>query len=174
MRHLPSRTSPSTSAIEDGGEIAGLVAVHTPGHAPDHICLARADGLLFTGDHVMSWSTTVVPPPPRGNMVAFFASLRRLIARDDRLYLPGHGPALPDPRAYVQDLLSRREAREAAIARALGPNAISTAELMDRLYSKVDPILRRAAERNVMSHLVKLEAEGRAERDGESWRLPAA
>jgi glyoxylase-like metal-dependent hydrolase (beta-lactamase superfamily II) len=118
----------------------------------------------------MSWSSSVVSPPG-GNMRVYFASLERLLTRDDDLYLPGHGPMLPDPRALVRDLLAHRRDREAAIAAKLREGAAGTATLMDALYSKQHPMLRRAAERNVLAHLQKLEEEGRVERDGAAWKL---
>lgn len=80
--------------LNDGDVVAGLTALRTPGHASDHLCFAAADGTLFSADHVMSWSSSVISPLD-GDMAAYFASLRRLLARDDRLYLPGHGPPLP-------------------------------------------------------------------------------
>jgi glyoxylase-like metal-dependent hydrolase (beta-lactamase superfamily II) len=155
--------------LDHGDVVAGFTAVHTPGHAPDHLCFAFADGVLFSADHVMAWSTSVVSPPS-GDMAAYFASLRLLLGRDDRVYLPGHGPALTRPRPYVRDLLSHRIARENAIAAALAAGPADTHALMDALYSKLDPMLRRAAERNVLAHLLKLEAEGRVARDGGAWR----
>jgi glyoxylase-like metal-dependent hydrolase (beta-lactamase superfamily II) len=157
--------------LDDGDEIAGLVALHTPGHAPDHLCFARAaDDILFTADHVMSWSSSVVSPP-RGDMLAYFRSLERLLARRDAVFLPGHGPALPDPRVLVAELLHHRRIREQAIADALRvDSAVSTYHLMDTIYSKLHPDLRLAAQRNVLAHLLKLEAEGKARRDGEEWR----
>jgi glyoxylase-like metal-dependent hydrolase (beta-lactamase superfamily II) len=159
-------------ALEDGDVIAGLVALHTPGHASDHLCFAAADGTLFSADHVMSWGSSVVSPPD-GDMVAYFASLRRLLARDDRIYLPGHGPPLPEPRNFVAELLRHREAREAAIAAALGRHPVGTAQLVAGVYGEVHPGLLRAAERTVIAHLLKLEREGRAARVGESWRAGA-
>ncbi len=99
--------------IHDGDTVAGMEAVFTPGHAADHVCFARPDGILFSADHVMSWSSSVVSPPG-GDMAAYFRSLQRLLDRpSDRLYLPGHGPALPDPHPYVAALLQHRVAREA-------------------------------------------------------------
>jgi glyoxylase-like metal-dependent hydrolase (beta-lactamase superfamily II) len=156
-------------ALEDGDEIAGLTAIFTPGHAADHLCFAWRDGVLFTADHVMAWSSSVVSPP-RGDMGAYFASLELLIARPDRLYLCGHGPALPDPQPYVRDLLAHRVRRETAIADAIAGTPSDTHSLMERLYSKLDPTLRRAAERNVLAHLLKLQTEGRVVQDGEVWR----
>lgn len=147
--------------LHDGSRIGSLTAVHTPGHAPDHLCFARPDGLCFTGDHVMAWCSSVVAPPPRGDMAAFFASLQRLIDRDDRLYLPGHGPALENPRPYVQNLLDRRMAREAEIEAAVQKGLSDPFAIAAILYHKSNPVLKRAAERNVLSHLSKLVAEGR-------------
>lgn len=162
-------------ALRDGDRAAGLVALHTPGHAADHLCFAADDGTLFGADHVMTWSSSVVR-----DMAAYFASLRRVLARDDRVLLPGHGPPMPEPRAYVQRLLEHRRAREDAIlgllhrAAASGPaRATVTTETLTRaLYPDVDARLVRAAERNVLAHLDKLAAESKAVRDGEGWREP--
>ena len=99
-------------------------------------------------------------------MAAYFASLRRLIARTDRLYFPGHGPAFPNPRPYVQDLLDRRLAREREIETAVRDGLSDPYEIAASLYQKVNPVLRRAAERNVLSHLSKLVEEGRVKKDG--------
>jgi glyoxylase-like metal-dependent hydrolase (beta-lactamase superfamily II) len=155
--------------LQDGETGAGLMAVFTPGHAADHICFARPDGLLFSGDHVMSWSSSVVSPPG-GDMSAYFASLERLLTRPDTIYLPGHGPKLPDPQPFVRSLLDHRIAREQAIAAAIARQPYSTIGLVDALYSKIDPVLRLAAERNVIAHLAKLEREGRARRHGDEWQ----
>jgi len=154
--------------VADGEEVAGLTVVHTPGHCADHICFAMPGGVLFSADHVMAWSTTVVSPPG-GVMRDYFASLERLLAREDTLYLPGHGPPLPAPHAYVGDLLKHRQARERAIAAALRNGPADSRALMHALYGKLNPTLQRAAERNVVAHLLKLESEGRAARDGEMW-----
>jgi glyoxylase-like metal-dependent hydrolase (beta-lactamase superfamily II) len=159
--------------LGNGDSIAGMQAIHTPGHASDHLCFAlpASDGtaVLFSADHVMSWSTSVVSPPG-GDMAAYFASLRLLLDRTDDVYLPGHGPALPEPRALVREMLTHRMMREQAIQRALGKGAAGTFALMNTLYSQVHPRLRRAAERNVLAHLLKLETEGKVMRDGELWR----
>lgn len=160
--------------LSDGDTIAGMVALHTPGHASDHLCYAMTsqDGrkVLFSADHVMSWSTSVVSPPG-GNMADYFRSLGKLLERDDEVFLPGHGPQLPDPRALVREMLHHRQIREHAIREKLvqdGP--ANTYTLMDTIYSQVHPRLRRAAERNVLAHLMKLEEEGRVVREGEVWR----
>ena len=154
--------------LRDGDAVDGWQAVFTPGHAADHLCFAGPDRVLFSADRVMSWSSSVVSPPG-GVMADYFASLRRLLARDDRLYLPGHGPPLPDPLPFVQDLLAHRQAREDAIVAALGAVPLTTKALTDLLYSQVDERLRRAAERNVLAHLLKLRDEKRAADNGEGW-----
>jgi glyoxylase-like metal-dependent hydrolase (beta-lactamase superfamily II) len=159
--------------LEDRWVISGLTAIHTPGHAADHICLAMTaqDGtkVLFSADHVMSWSSSIVSPP-FGDMAKYFDSLKLLLDRDDEIFLPGHGPKLPAPRDLVRDLLRHREAREAALAAELSKGKSDTHALMNALYSQVDPRLRKAAERNVLAHLLKLETEGRVVREGETWR----
>ena len=160
--------------LADGDTVAGMLALHTPGHASDHLCYAlRAkDGtaVLFSADHVMSWSTSVVSPPG-GNMGDYFSSLRRLLDRADEVFLPGHGPALADPRVLVGEMLHHRQVRERAIETKLtADGAANTFTIMDTVYSQVHPRLRRAAERNVLAHLMKLEAEGKVVRDGELWR----
>lgn len=172
-RASPLATFTPDIPLDDGQTVAGLTAVHTPGHAPDHLCFATVrDGLriLFSGDHVMSWSSSIVNPPD-GDMADYFASLRRLLDRDDELYLPGHGPKLPEPRALAADLLAHREARERGIRKALaGRPPTGTRALTDELYSQTHPMLRLAAERNVLAHLIKLEREGAASRDGDLWQ----
>ena len=155
--------------IHDGESVLGMEAVFTPGHAADHLCFARPDGVLFSADHVMGWSSSIVSPPG-GDMAAYFASLRRLLARPEATYLPGHGPALTDPHPYVAALLDHRIAREHAIAAALQAGPQTSNGLVEALYSKIDPILKMAAERNVLAHLMKLEGEGRVTRHGEAWQ----
>ena len=159
--------------LANGDRIAGMTAIHTPGHASDHLCFAlpASDGtdVLFSADHVMSWSTSVVSPPG-GDMLAYFASLRLLLGRTDDVFLPGHGPPLPAPRNLVREMLTHRLMREQAIQRKLAQGPAGTYVLMDTLYSQLHPRLRRAAERNVLAHLLKLEAEGKVQRDGEMWR----
>jgi glyoxylase-like metal-dependent hydrolase (beta-lactamase superfamily II) len=160
--------------LEHGGSVAGMIALHTPGHAADHLCFAlpaaSGEKVLFSADHVMSWSTSVVSPPG-GDMRDYFDSLKLLLERDDDIYLPGHGPKLPDPRGLVRELLTHRLIREQAIARKLQDGPSDTYTIMSALYSQVHPRLRRAAERNVLAHLLKMEAEGKTAREGELWRI---
>jgi glyoxylase-like metal-dependent hydrolase (beta-lactamase superfamily II) len=156
--------------IRDGDTVLGMTAIHTPGHASDHLCFALPGGIVFTADHIMSWSSSIVSPPG-GDMAAYVASLHRMLSRGDHLYLPGHGPPLPGPKPYVEDLIAYRVRREKAILRALGDGPSSTWDLVDRLYSKTHPWLRQAAERNVVAHLLKLQGEGLVREDGERWRV---
>ncbi|MCC6718449.1 MAG: MBL fold metallo-hydrolase [Acetobacteraceae bacterium] len=155
-------------AMRDGDEVTGWTAIHTPGHASDHLCFARG-GVVFTADHIMSWSTSIVSPP-NGNMTDYFASLRLLLARPDTMYLPGHGPMITDPHPFTRALLAHRTLREQAIAASLKTGPKSTMALVDALYTTIGAHLRPAAQRNVIAHLEKLRDEGRAVEDGETWR----
>ena len=163
--------------LREGDRAGDWTALHTPGHASDHVCFAGPGGILFSADHVMAWSSSVVGPPG-GNMRHYFASLERLLGRDEAVYLPGHGPPLQDPRPFVRALLDHRKSRENAILAALTPSPQTSHSLMERLYSKVDPALKRAAERNVAAHLHKLSEEGLASNDSDGWvvspRMPSA
>ena len=103
----------------DGDEIAGgkwrFEAVHTPGHTSNHLCFALPDaGILFSGDHVMGWSTSVIAPPD-GDMAAYMASLDKLLARRDAVYWPTHGPAITEPQRHVRAFIAHRREREAGI-----------------------------------------------------------
>ena len=154
--------------LGEGGSVAGWTALHTPGHAADHLCLARADGTVLTGDHVMSFSSSVVIPP-EGDMAAYMAGLRRLLARADTLYLPGHGPPIAAPRPFTTALLAHRERREADIVALLRAAPFSVADLVGRLYPDLDPRLSRAAGASVLAHLLKLGAEGIAGKRNGVW-----
>jgi glyoxylase-like metal-dependent hydrolase (beta-lactamase superfamily II) len=158
--------------LEHGASFAGMTALHTPGHASDHLCFAltlkNGEKVLFSADHVMSWSTSIVSPPG-GDMRDYFNSLKMLLDRDDSVYLPGHGPPLREPRALVQEMLTHRMIREQAIVDKLRAGPADPYTIMDALYSQLNPRLRRAAERNVLAHLLKLEVDGKAARQGELW-----
>ena len=163
---------PSWIRLRDGDRIGGLDVLHTPGHAMDHLCFAHEDGILFSGDHVMGWSTSVVPPPPHGDLVAFIDNLRRVRDRDDRLMLSAHGPAIQHPSELVQSLLDHRAAREASIAAVLSSKPASLETVLGRAYFNLRPELLHPARSNLLSHLNKLQAEGRAVSDAEGWRSP--
>jgi glyoxylase-like metal-dependent hydrolase (beta-lactamase superfamily II) len=156
-------------ALSDGDSVAGLTALHTPGHASDHLCFAWEDGALFSGDHVMSWNTSIVSPPD-GNMAAYMDSLRRLIARDDRVFYCGHGPVLKNPAALMRGMLSHRLLRESAVLSALSEGAHTQDAIVERLYAELEPRIKPAAARTVLAHLLKLQAEGRAILADGAWQ----
>jgi glyoxylase-like metal-dependent hydrolase (beta-lactamase superfamily II) len=161
-------------ALADGDVVAGLMALHTPGHASDHLCFAQlGTGVLFSGDHVMSWSTSIVSPPD-GDMAAYMAGLRRLLGRDDTLYLCGHGAPLPNPLPLVRGMLSHRAGREAAIVGALGRGPATPDALVAAMYGGLEAHLVPAARRSVLAHLLKLQAEERAVEADDMWFLIGA
>ena len=161
--------------LGDGERISGpdwtLRAVATPGHTSNHLCFALEEsGALFTGDHVMGWSTSVISPPD-GDMTAYMASLQKLYERDDRIYYPAHGPAVEKPRQLVRGMMGHRKQREKQILRQLEPGAREISAMVPQMYKGVDPKLWPAAGRSVLAHLIDLESRGRVLRDGESWSL---
>lgn len=154
--------------LVDGEVVAGdgwrLQAIATPGHLPGHLAFAAGD-LMFTGDHVMGWATTFVSPPD-GDMGAYMASLARLRANPARRFLPGHGPAIDDPAARLDELIAHRRAREAAILARLGPRPQTAAALARDIYTDTPAALMPAAARSVLAHLIDLAERGRAGFDG--------
>ena len=161
--------------LEDGETLEGegwtLAAVATPGHTTNHLCFAFGD-ILFTGDHVMGWSTTVIAPPD-GDMADYMASLDMLLARDDRLYFPAHGPAVEKPRAHVRALINHRRMREKQILERLGQGIGRIPAMVETMYRAVAPRLHPAAGRSVLAHLIDLERRGLVSREGEEWTLRA-
>ncbi len=144
-----------------------LVAVATPGHTSNHLCYAVGDA-LFTGDHVMGWSTTVVFPPD-GDMAAYMTSLEKLRGRDDRIFFPAHGPPVAKPQQYLRGLIGHRMQRERQIRRLLDCAARAVPEIVAAAYPGLDPRLTTAAGGSVLAHLLDLEARGLVERQGETW-----
>ncbi len=137
-----------------------LRAVHTPGHTSNHLCFALTeDEALFTGDHVMGWSTTVIAPPD-GDMAAYFDSLRRVMARHDRVLWPTHGAPVTEPGPYLEAFLAHRLEREAQVLAAVRSGRAEVAEMVKLLYADVREELHKAAGRSVLAHLVKLVADG--------------
>lgn len=149
--------------LDDGDLIGDLTAIYTPGHAGDHLCFYilgdNGQKILFSGDHVMSWSSSIVNPPD-GDMRAYYASLELLLRRDDDVYLCGHGPLLNKPQALTAQLLSHRQFREKTIIDELRKQDLTIADLAARLYHKSDLYLKGAAQRNVLAHLLKLTKDG--------------
>jgi glyoxylase-like metal-dependent hydrolase (beta-lactamase superfamily II) len=143
--------------------------VATPGHTSNHLCFAlEGTGVLFTGDHVMGWSTTVVIPPD-GDMAAYMASLDKLRQRDDRIYYPAHGPAVTKPAQLVRGLIGHRMQREKQILRLVGEAPREIPEIVAKAYPTLDPRLTGAAGASVHAHLLDLEARGLVQQRGEQW-----
>lgn len=163
--------------LTDGGQVSGgdwtLTAVATPGHTSNHLCFALdGEGVLFTGDHVMGWSTTVIAPPD-GDMTAYFASLDTLLQRDDKVYFPAHGPAVEKPRSHVRALITHRRMREKQILSRLKAGESAIPAMVETMYRDVDPRLHGAAGRSVLAHLVDMERRGLVRGEGERWMLAA-
>lgn len=169
--YAPDRVLADGEAVE--GPNWRLVAVATPGHTSNHLCLSLAGtGALFTGDHVMGWSTTIVSPPD-GDMSDYMQSLDLLLKRDDKVYYPAHGPAVEKPHRHVRALITHRKMREQQILRRLGEAEGHIPSMVESMYQGTDPRLFPAAGRSVLAHLVDLEARGLVLREGDIWRLAA-
>lgn len=151
-------------ALKDGDTISGdgwtLRTVLTPGHAANHAAFAlEGTGILFSGDHVMAWATTIVAPPD-GAMADYMASLDRLIEREDSRYLPGHGGPVTAPAAFVRGLRTHRKMRERAILERLRTGDRTIAAMVAAIYRETDPRLHGAAALSVLAHLEDLVARG--------------
>ncbi len=163
--------------LADGEQVAGedwtLEAVTTPGHTSNHLCFALLqENALFTGDHVMGWSTSVISPPD-GDMADYMRSMQRLLDRDDAVYYPAHGAPVPNPRRLVRGMMGHRKQREGQIIRFLERNGVSEIPAMvAEMYKGIDPRLHPAAGRSVLAHLIDLDGRGVAAvtEDGR-WRL---
>jgi glyoxylase-like metal-dependent hydrolase (beta-lactamase superfamily II) len=158
-------------ALADAETVSGsgwaLEAVHTPGHTANHCAYAlRQKGILFSGDHVMGWSTSIVAPPD-GSMAAYLASLQKLLARSEKLYLPGHGGPVTNPKTFNKALIAHRKMRERAILQRLRGGDCLIFEIVAALYRDVDKRLHGAAALSVFAHLEHLIEQGRASADGE-------
>lgn len=159
--------------LADGDSVAGpgwtLTALFTPGHTSNHLCYhLPQEQTLFSGDHVMGWSTTVVAPPD-GDMAAYMQSLQLLLGRHEQRYLPTHGPAITEPQRFVRGLIAHRKQREQQILKLLGHAPQSIEELVPQMYQAVDRQLWPAAGRSVLAHLVDLQARGRVRAQGANW-----
>lgn len=152
----------------DGGEVFDfgerrIQAIATPGHTPGTFCyFLEGDRILFTGDHIMGSGSVAVRSNEGGNMVQYLASLRKLLPLDARLILSGHGPAVQDPRAKIEEYLRHRAEREAQIVTLLREGVTDVDALVARLYAGVNPRLHGLAREQVVAHLEKLREEARA------------
>ena len=168
-----------TRVLADGDQISGgsgetawtLTAIATPGHTSNHLCFALAQsGAVFTGDHVMGWSTSVVAPPD-GDMADYMTSLQLLHDRQDRVYYPAHGPQIDNPRQLVRGMIGHRRQRERQILRLLEVAPCQIEELVPQMYKGVAPHLWPAAGRSVLAHLIDLERRLMVSREDDVWRL---
>lgn len=147
-----------------------MTAIHTPGHTSNHTCFALDDGTtrtLFTGDHVMGWSTTVVSPPD-GDMAAYLESLRVVAGRRDDVAIPTHGPPIPNPSAFVNALIEHRLEREVQVLDAVRRGVGMIPAMVEVLYADVRKELHKPARRSVLAHLVKLVDDGTVAVEGGS------
>ena len=162
--------------LGDGSTIAAgddaLTAIHTPGHAPDHLCFWHAESrAMFCGDLAQRGTTIYIPPNLQGDLMAYLSSLERVLALRPAQLLPAHGPVIDDPEAVLRGYIEHRQERERQIIELLregetGPDAIVT-----RLYRGLKETLVPMARESVLAHLIKLEREGRAARRAEAWHM---
>jgi glyoxylase-like metal-dependent hydrolase (beta-lactamase superfamily II) len=157
-------------ALVDGAVVSGdgwtIEAVATPGHTANHMAFAFKEAdLLFSGDHVMAWSTSIVAPPD-GAMSDYMASLQKLAARDEPIYLPGHGGPVREAPRFVRHYIRHRQGREASILRRLGKGAADIPTIVRAIYIGLDPRLAGAAALSVLAHLEDLVARGLVLTDG--------
>jgi glyoxylase-like metal-dependent hydrolase (beta-lactamase superfamily II) len=171
------RTYAPDRVLASGDELTGpgwtLRAVATPGHTSNHLCFALPqEQALFTGDHVMGWSTSVVSPPD-GDMAAYMASLALLMERDDIVYYPAHGEPVERPQRYVRGLMGHRRQREGQILRLLEGGTGVIPAMVERMYKGVDKRLYGAAGQSVLAHLIEMRDRGVVRQAGDAWELVA-
>ncbi|MBJ7444801.1 MAG: MBL fold metallo-hydrolase [Sphingobium sp.] len=162
--------------LADGERLAGdgwtLEAVATPGHTSNHLCFALVEEqALFTGDHVMGWSTSVISPPD-GDMADYMRSMQRLLEREDAVYYPAHGEPIDNPQRLVRGMMGHRKQREGQILRFLERNGDSVIpDMVAEMYKGVDPRLHPAAGRSVLAHLIDLDQRGIVRAADGLWQM---
>lgn len=157
--------------LRDGDIISGdgwtLEALHTPGHTSNHLCFALLqENILFSGDHIMGWSTSVVSPPD-GHMGDYLVSLQRVLDRKFERIWPTHGTSIEDPQTFVSEYIAHRKTREAQILSAMSAGATKITDLVADMYQDVDKRLHPAAAHSVLAHLIYLEETGRVTVSGQ-------
>lgn len=151
--------------VADGEVFQGqgwsIEALHTPGHTSNHVCYAlKEENTLFCGDHVMAWSTSVISPPD-GHMGSYLKQLARIRDRDFGILWPTHGPAIREPRPFIQAYIEHREAREAQILEQIAAGRENVRDMVEAMYADVDKRLHPAAAHSVLAHLIHLVETGR-------------
>jgi glyoxylase-like metal-dependent hydrolase (beta-lactamase superfamily II) len=164
--YLPDRVLADGDELQIDGH--ALTAVATPGHTSNHLCFAYR-GALFSGDHVMGWSTTVVVPPD-GDMAEYMQSLDKLRHRDDRIYYPAHGAPVTNPHQYVRHLVGHRMQREKQILSLVREVPREIPDIVSNAYPGLDSRLTTAAGGSVLAHLLDLERRGLVERQQDTWK----
>ena len=157
--------------LEDGTVVDGdgwsLRTIFTPGHTANHVVFALEDtGVLFSADHVMAWATSIVAPPD-GAMADYLSSLDRLLVRDDRLFLPGHGGPLHSPQAFMRGLRAHRKMRERAVLERVAQGDRTISDMVRSIYRDTDPRLHGAAGLSILAHLEDLVARGLVSAEGD-------
>jgi endoribonuclease LACTB2 len=148
-----------------------LHVLHTPGHAPDHICLWHADSrTLFVGDMLVQGTTVVIPASHGGSVAEYLGSLNRLLRLNPARGLPAHGPVIEDPAALIHHYIKHRAEREEQVLAALHAGAVTVDDLLSRIYPDLQRALEGFARESVLAHLIKLESENRVSRDDIGWR----
>jgi len=151
---------------------ASLTVVHTPGHAPDHVCLWHAGTRsLFGGDLAIEGTTVWIPSSLGGDLAEYIRSLERVIALNPARIMPAHGPVITDPVAVLGGYIERRRARERQVIDALRAGDETAASIVARVYPELDKALVPRAEQTVVAHLVKLERDGVARRTEDAWHM---
>jgi glyoxylase-like metal-dependent hydrolase (beta-lactamase superfamily II) len=149
-----------------------LVAVHTPGHAPDHLCFWHGESRsVFCGDLALRGSTVWIPAQLQGDMAAYISSLQRILALEPAVMYPAHGPVIEDPIPLLRHYIDHRLQREAQVVDALRRGDETPPQIVARVYQGLQPIFVPLAEESVVAHLHKLEREGRARSAGGAWHI---
>ncbi|MDH5671093.1 MAG: MBL fold metallo-hydrolase [Myxococcales bacterium] len=149
------------------GDGWSIECVHTPGHCSNHLCFQLIEEkALFSGDHVMGWSTSIVSPPD-GDMASYMASLDLLLERDDLRYYPTHGPVIEEPKPFVRSFIEHRKQREAQIVDCLQRGVEHIAQMVEEMYRELPRPMHGAAARSVLAHMLHLMELGRVRAEGE-------
>jgi glyoxylase-like metal-dependent hydrolase (beta-lactamase superfamily II) len=162
--------------LADGDAIAAgdtsLTAVHTPGHAPDHLCFWHEETRsLFCGDLAVRGTTVYIPTTLQGDLSAYLASLERILALNPARMYPAHGPVIDEPSKLLEQYLEHRREREGQVLDALGAGVGTAEAMVARIYPRLSDALLPVARETMLAHLLKLERDGRVVRDGDDWRL---
>lgn len=175
-RDRDSRWRVEWTALAEGDTVeagdTALTVVHTPGHAPDHVCLWHpSTRTLFGGDLAIEGTTVYVPAAPHGDLTAYLGSLERVLSLRARRILPAHGAAIEDPDTLLRQYLARRREREEQVINALRSGDSTADAIATKIYGELDVVILPRARETVVAHLQKLQREGRAVCRAEAWHM---